>query len=314
MTRDRVILVTGSTGAIGRVIMPRLAEALATGDRPVKVALAVRDASRARRLLDRRLLDRVDLVTADLTREADVARLGDLPMEAVLHMAAVAREAGSERCWEGNVQATSHLLALARAARVGHFVFFGTDLIQRFPWGSYVRSQQEAEQRLVRSGVPFTILRPALVMHRRLPGVRSGWQSLVDACAWPLLPVFEGGRLRLKPLWANDLAAIVARCLEVGPRNDAYDLAGAAVSVADIGSMIARARGSRLHTVEVPSLLSRPAFDALALVTRVADRTVPPLMELGCERPAPPFGVHSWIGFQPTPFVAALEKVLGAQG
>lgn len=188
------ILVTGGTGRLGRLIVPRL---LAAG-RDVRVlSRHQQDAA-----------DDVDYVTGDLLTgdgiEAAVQGVGT-----VLHLAGAANAKGDDG-------ATRNLVHAASRAGVRHLVHIsviGADLV---PLG-YFTTKLAAEQAVVDSGLPFTILRAAQVHDLVL--------SMVQAMAkLPVVPV--PGGFRFEPVDADEVAARLAELTLGGPAGRVADLAG----------------------------------------------------------------------------------------
>ena len=309
-----MLLITGATGSIGRAVLARIAGVAARPEGPQSIVLAVRNPARALRLFDRILQPPVEFVTADITKREELERLSRLPIREIVHMAAATRDGDERTNRLVNVLGTANVLALARQARVEHFVFFSSDLVSVAPQGAYACSKREAERRVAGSGVPFTILRPALVMSPLRDGVPSGFASLVKAAGGPVFPMVGDGELRLKPLFADDLADIVLRCLEVGAMGQAFDLAGDPVSVREFVCLVGDRLGHHPRQVRVPLLLAESALLGIGWLGRAVGMAEPPVGGLRYERSAAPFGVHRWLGLRPTPFEEALAACLPRRG
>ncbi len=185
------ILVTGGTGTLGRLVVPRLREA----GREVRVF--------SRHPGDPQ--DGVEYMTGDLTtgEGIDVAVAG---VEIVLHLA------GSSK---GDEAKTRHLVDAAAQAGVRHLVYISVVGADRIPVVSgidramfgYFRSKLLAEQIVAGSGIPWTTLR-ATQFHDLV------FMTARQMAKMPVVPAFAG--VRFQPIDADEVAARLVD-LALGP-------------------------------------------------------------------------------------------------
>jgi thioester reductase-like protein len=216
------VLLTGGTGFVG---MELLARYLERGDREVIALVRAPDDDAARERVEgvlrnlfgwkaRTYAGRVQAVAAELTsprlgieerRYEELARR----VRTIIHCAAsVSFALPLDEARAINVEGTRRMLELAERActsggldryahvstayvagtHEGHFAECDLDLGQVFR-NSYEQSKFEAEQ-LVRSraGLPFTIMRPSIVVGDQ----RSGWTSAFNVLYWPLRAFARG--------------------------------------------------------------------------------------------------------------------------
>jgi thioester reductase-like protein len=223
MTRgDGTVLLTGATGFVG---MELLARYLERTDRTVAAIVRARDDHAARGRIDAvlanlfgyrgaRYADRVRAFAGELTAprlglsNPRWERLAGETTTIVHGAASVSFGLPLADARAINVNGTRRMLELAaRAREVGvldHYAHISTayvagthdgrfferdlDLGQQFH-NSYEQSKFEAEQ-LVRSSrdLPFTILRPSIVVGDR----HSGWTSAFNVLYWPLRALARG--------------------------------------------------------------------------------------------------------------------------
>jgi len=253
------ILITGASGFIGAP----LTAALAAAGHQVRVA--VRD--RRRRSFP---------VGVEIALLPDLAGAVDWTplvagMDAVVHLAGIAHvgpaipEAIYDRV---NHLATAALAGAASISGVRRFVFMSSTRAQAGsasnepltedaipePTDAYGRSKLAAEAAVRASGVPYTILRPALVYG---PNPKGNVASLMRLAAKPIPLPFGAFSNRRSLLALDNLIAAVRFALE-DPRaeNETFLVADpGAISVAELVAMLRVAAGRKPWLVPVPPAL-----------------------------------------------------------
>lgn len=292
------VLLTGATGFVGTELLARLLE---RGERPV-VALVRADSDEAAQgrvdsvlknifgAQASRRAARVQALAADLTAPdlglsavrrtwlaesvstiihgaasisftlpLDEAR--DINLEGtrrMLEFAEQARERGGLECY-GHVST-----AYVAGTHAGPFAECDLDLGQSFH-NTYERTKYEAEQLVrARDGLPFTILRPSIVVGDR----RSGWTSAFNVLYWPLR-AFARGLFTAVPAIPSSPVDVVSvdyvadaiheLCAEPGTGQTYHLTAGAQAST--IGEIAQLA--SRYFRRPVPKVLPPAEFEAM---------------------------------------------------
>jgi thioester reductase-like protein len=216
------VLLTGATGFVGMEVLARYLE---RSERPVVALVRAGSAEGARARIDgvlanlfgargARYAGRVEAVASDLTAPGlglSRGRCSQLAgrVSSIVHSAAsVSFTLPLEEAREINVEGTRRMLEFAELAcehggleRYGHVSTayvagnhagrFGEgdlDLGQAFH-NTYERSKAEAEQLVhERSGIPFTIMRPSIVVG----DCHSGWTYAFNVLYWPLRAFARG--------------------------------------------------------------------------------------------------------------------------
>jgi thioester reductase-like protein len=212
------ILLTGSTGFVG---MELLARYLERSDRHVVTLIRARDDAQAQERLDRVLVNmlgaqashyrpRVTALAGELTAEnlgLGRERWSSLADElgTIVHSAAsVSFTLPIDQAREINLEGTRRMLELAeRAGSLNRYAHISTayvagthegrfrerdlDVGQQFR-NTYEQSKFEAEHLVRSAGVPYTILRPSIVVGER----RSGWTAAFNVLYWPLRALSRG--------------------------------------------------------------------------------------------------------------------------
>jgi uncharacterized protein YbjT (DUF2867 family) len=231
------VLVTGGTGRLGR----RLVQPLQEAGHTVK-------------LMSRRGAGpggiRGDLATG---RDLDTALAG---AEVVVHAATDPQ--GDP--WQVDVAGTRRLVQAVDRDRLRHLVYVSIVGVDRIPWG-YYRAKFAAEQVLLASGLPVTLLRVTQfheVVDVLLDTARRG----------PVLPVPMGWRVQ--PVDVGDVAEHVADVVGRPPANGVVEFGGPEeVAAADLARAWAAARAPGAHVVAtpVPGKMGAAFRDGAALPT-----------------------------------------------
>jgi uncharacterized protein YbjT (DUF2867 family) len=195
---NTVILVTGGTGTLGRLVVPRL-----------------RAAGREVRVLSRSSRDGAEFVTGDLaTGEGIDAAVEDV--EIVVHCA------GSTK---GDEEKARTLVEAASAAGVRHLVYISVVGADRVPVTSgvdramfgYFEAKLAAERVVAESGVPWTTLRATQFHDLSLTTVRQ-------MARIPVVPVPSG--FRFQPVDTDEVAERLVELALGAPAGLVPDIAG----------------------------------------------------------------------------------------
>jgi uncharacterized protein YbjT (DUF2867 family) len=232
------VVVTGGTGRLGQVLVPRL-----------------RNAGHRVRQISRRGTGpggvRGDLATG---RDLGLALAG---AEVVVHAASDPR--GDP--WEVDVAGTRRLVQAIDRARLHHLVHVSIVGVDRVPLG-YYRAKYAAEQVLRASGLPVTLVRIT-----QFHGFVD--ELLETARRGRLLPVPMGWRVR--PVDVADAAGHLTGLVTARPTGGVVEFSGPEEhSVTDLARSWAavRAPGARVVATPVPGRLGAEVRDGGALPTR----------------------------------------------
>ncbi|MFG3580907.1 SDR family oxidoreductase [Micromonospora chersina] len=224
------VLVTGATGRLGRVTLPRL-----------------RDEGHAVRAVSRRARGDVGVewVAADLATGEGLAAAVD-GVEAVLHLAS----SPDRRTHQIDVLGTRRLVLAAGHAGVGHLVYVSIVGVDRVPLG-YYRHKLAAEQVVAAGPVPWSVLRATQFPEFLEDLLRS---------ASRLGPVLGDPAVLAQPVDPGEVAGRLAAMLAAGPTGRIEEFGGPEVLRYDEAVRAWRAaRGSRrpLLPVRIPGRLGR---------------------------------------------------------
>ena len=193
------ILVLGGSGFVGRHVCEQLVRA------GYRVTVPTRRASRAACVQH---LPGLTVVEADVHDETSLARLM-VGHAAVVNLVAVLH--GSEERFERtHVQLPSRIARAMQAAglqRLVHVSALGADL--QGP-SRYQRSKARGEAALQAACLDLTLLRPSVIFgaEDKFLNLFADLQKIV-----PFVPL-AGSKTQFQPVWVNDVAAAIVRCLQ----------------------------------------------------------------------------------------------------
>jgi len=202
------VLITGASGFIGGAIADRLierAEIRSLTSHPAK----------------NRFGDRVRSFAYDF---AQPARMADAFHGAdVFVNSYYVRFNYGKWTFDRAVECSRHLIALARDAGVRKIVHVSVSNASEQSDLPYYRNKARIEQLVDRSGVPYTILRPAIVV--------GGGDILVNNIAYflrrlPVFTIFGRGGYRVQPITLDAFADVGVEAIGGGHQNETLAVAG----------------------------------------------------------------------------------------
>jgi NADH dehydrogenase len=229
-----MILITGSSGFIGRVLGRALAHA-GHEWRPYSGRMNSPQTLRAE-------LEGVDTV---------------------IHLAGAEARGSNRLLQQVDVDGTQRLLEAARRAGVSRFIYPSRLNANPHSMHALLRVKGEVERLVRQSGIPYTILRTSTLFGRD-----DRYSELIFSLAlwtWPLAWLPGGGKMAMQPLWVEDYVHCLIQALDRSDTiNQTLTVAGnELISYRDFVRTILNVTGKRRLLMPLPMTLMRPVTRVL---------------------------------------------------
>jgi uncharacterized protein YbjT (DUF2867 family) len=214
----RAFFVTGASGYVGSLFLPRLLQEEPEGEYRV----LMRDPGKCSPQITNN--GQVEVVVGDLLRPETYAR-ALTGVDTVVHLAATTGRAANDGYFQVNKQGTAQLVQCCLGSGVGQILYASTIAV-RYPdiaCYPYAQSKAAAEEIIRSSGMAYSIVRPTIVWGANSP-IRGQLSHLVRP---PLLVVPGNGKARIQPIHELDLVnLLVALIRNQLFHNETYELGG----------------------------------------------------------------------------------------
>jgi NADH dehydrogenase len=215
-----MILITGSTGYIGRHLVARLVE---KGQRP---RCLVRDPRRAATILS---ADKVDFAQGDTTNPTSLEAAVQ-GIDTIVHTAFITadhKQSSGNQYEVTNVQGTANLIKAAKEAGVKRIIEISGLGTKPDKPGSYMQGRYLAEKMLKESGLAWTIIQPSVLFGKDAPFIK-GLADLIRTS--PIVPLIGGGKVMFQPIYVEDVVTVIMQVLDDPARTNGktYTIGGPA--------------------------------------------------------------------------------------
>ncbi len=199
---ENVLLVTGGTGALGNGIV----EALLSLN--WEIWLVVLPGEKVQNCNSS-----VVLIEWDLSEEKPISKGIDFSrVNRVLHMAGVILSPEKERFKEVNLEGVKNLLRELHPNQIKHFVLISSISVQYPKRTNYGESKWLAEEEIKKSGLPYSIVRPSLLVDKRGGAEYNLFLKYLERSPVVLLP--KGVDCLKNPIHINDLQRNLCQLLK----------------------------------------------------------------------------------------------------
>jgi uncharacterized protein YbjT (DUF2867 family) len=217
LEQGSLVTVFGGSGFLGRHAVRALAR------EGWRVRAAVRRPDLAGHLQPMGAVGQIQPVQANL-RYPDSVRRAVEGAQAVVNLVGILAKAGPQTFEAVHVAGARAVARAAREAGAGTLVHISALGADRRAKSSYARTKAAGEAAVLQEVAGAVILRPSLVFGPE-DELFNRFASLARVS--PLLPLIGGGRTKLQPVYAGDVAAaIAAACAGKGMPGAIYELGG----------------------------------------------------------------------------------------
>ncbi len=258
-TGAKATLVAGGTGRLGSILIPLLREDGAP----------VRALTRSEAAATRLRAQGVDCTVGDIRSSSDT-ELAAAGCATVISAVSGFGPMGSSTPETVDRDGNLNLIRASAGAGVGHFILISVQGAAADSPLPLMRMKFAAEQELIRSGLPFTIIRPTACL-----------ETYLEAIGGPLAKtgstvVFGSGTVPVNFVSVRDTAALVRRAVQdPGPLGQLIEWGGPNLTLNQLSEALhAGSAGKTRHipvqALRMISVLARPFAPFLARVARAA--------------------------------------------
>lgn len=286
-----MILITGSTGFVGRHLAQRLST---EAEHP---RCLVRSREKAQHVLP---LDQVEVAIGDTTNLASLAPAMQ-GVDTVVHAAFITADQKERQgaSYHGvNVEGTQNVVAAAKQAGVKKIVLVSGLGTKPDKPGSYMQGRYLAEQAVKESGLAWSILQPSIQFGKHAAFFK-GLADLIRTA--PVVPVVGSSKLRFQPIWVEDVVTCLIKMIRDPARSGKTYVVGGPdyFTYGEILDMLAQALGKKRLKVPAPVPFVRIGAAMMQTVLPKPPITTAALTLFGFDNITDLDAVKRDFGFQP---------------
>jgi NADH dehydrogenase len=299
------VLVTGGTGFVGRAVVHELAR------RGHKVRVLARHIHTAParalaegtgcRLVPGSILDPTSLTSACAGTDA------------VIHLTGIIRETADQTFARIHAEGTRRVVEACRAVGVLRLLHMSASGTRPHAVSAYHRTKWQGECAVRKSGLLWTIFRPAVIYGPGDGFCRLLALPMIPPLRWltaGIVPMIGDGSTLVQPVRVDEVAAAFAQALDLpSTALTTFELGGPPIPFRVLLETLAAAHRVRIHPLPVPREF---AYAAAALVEILSPWKMPTpdhVAMLEEDQQADSTPARQLLGFQPRPFAQGLDYI-----
>jgi nucleoside-diphosphate-sugar epimerase len=191
------------------------------------------------------------LLKGDITRKETFENLGNgVNIESVIHLAAKVNSQDKKSLNSVNFKGTENVVAFCQLQKIKKLIFLSSIRVLSIFNDPYIHSKRKAESAIIKSGIPYIIIRPSMIYG---PGDKKNIGIIISlAKKLPFMPVLN---FRLQPIYVDDLVRAVANSLK-SPVNQALNMVGQEIISYNDILKILKAQGYKFTSLNYPRFFS----------------------------------------------------------
>ncbi len=292
-----LVLLTGATGFLGRRVVRELMA------RRHQVRCLIHSPGKER-IFDHRSVE----IQYGSVLEPDALKQAFYDVQSVVHLVGIIRPRRGLTFDAMHRQGTANVAAAAKEAGARELVYVSAMGATADPAYPYLHSKRQAELEVINSGLEYTILRPSVIF-----GEGDEFMTALAGLVrlGPLTPVIGGGKNRMQPVAADD----VARCVAASVGNSTVkkktiNLGGPhRLSYNNLVDEAALAMGKRRRRIHIPAPLALPAAAVMERILPRPPVTVGQIKMLGIRNVSEGRELEQAFGFTPKPVRGNIDYI-----
>jgi len=239
-----LITIFGGSGFIGRHLTGKLAE------RGYQIRLAGRDTEKAAQLITQGDVGQIAGVQANIRNVPSIER-ACAGADIVINLVGLLFEGGAQKFEAVHATGAGNVAAAAKAAGAKQMIHMSALGADESSESAYARTKAKGEELVKDAFEGATILRPSVIFGTDDDFTNKFGQMSTFA---PALPLGNGGKNLMQPVWIEDLVDAIAKIIETPSlQGKVYELGGPkAYSMAEIIGIINGVTGRVMPIVPVP--------------------------------------------------------------
>ena len=195
-----MILITGSTGFVGRNIVKRARE------KGLKLKCLVRSPERARSVLG----DNIEFAQGDVLNSNSLDKAMD-SVEAIIHLVGIIVETKGASFENVHYHGTVNVVEAAKKAGVKRYLHMSALGTRADAESRYHKTKWQAEEHVRNSGLDWTIFRPSVIFGPEDEFINMFIRMIKLS---PIIPIIGKGKGKIQPVWVMDVAECFLKALE----------------------------------------------------------------------------------------------------
>lgn len=203
------VLLTGGSGFLGKYLIKKLI------DRGYNLRCILRNPNKCCQDSG------AEIVYADIQKKIPKSAFKKIGI--VIHAASETRSPEWGINYKTNVIGTKNILRACKDNKIKKLVYISSINTQLKNKGPYGKTKKIAENLVCKSGLNFIIIRPSMIYGA---GDKNLSRTISLIKKFPIIPIIGAGDSMMQPVYVEDVADAVCKCLDTNIRKKIYNIVG----------------------------------------------------------------------------------------